>query len=335
MGFREGDFVETHEGLIFDVKGLIHPPNKVVAFVRYIPSPSGERKRNSVRYRRVYDLGERFAFLRESYPQYLVYDPVFGEELVEVPVGQVARHYQPVRGLAGLRRRVKLSPLERRFLEFADFVVGSAGVPRGKVGVSGSLLVGLSSSSSDLDLVVYGVENARKVDHVLGKQLEDGKRFGRFGLDVLRAMHGDRCRESGVSFENYVFHEGRKSFQGFFDGVEFFVRYVKDWDEFGEVYGESVYTPMGRIKVKAVIVDDSDSLFTPCFYEVKNVEVVEGASAEPIRGIASFRGRFCQQAFVGERVVASGKLERVARRGETYYRLVLGNRPEDFMVTVR
>jgi len=26
MVVREGDFIETNEGLIFDVKGLIHPP---------------------------------------------------------------------------------------------------------------------------------------------------------------------------------------------------------------------------------------------------------------------------------------------------------------------
>lgn len=335
MGFREGDFIETHEGLIFDVKGLVHPPGKAIAFIRYFPSFNGERKRDDLRYRKVYDLDERYAFLRENYPQYLVHDPVFGEELIEVPVTQIARHYQPIRKLAELRLSSSLNPLERKLLDFADFIVESAHIPRDKVGVSGSILVGLASTLSDLDLVVYGAENTLKVDRALKKGLEEGKRLKRFDLETLRSTHIGRCRESGVSFEDYAFHEQRKSFQGFFDGVEFFVRYLKDWNVFREVYGESIYTPMGRTWISGIVVDDSDALFTPCFYRVEDVKVVNGASAEPISGITSFRGRFCQQALTGEHVIAHGKLERVICHSKAYYRLVLGNRPEDFMVAVR
>jgi predicted nucleotidyltransferase len=29
ISVREGDFIETTEGLIFDVKGLVHPPDKM------------------------------------------------------------------------------------------------------------------------------------------------------------------------------------------------------------------------------------------------------------------------------------------------------------------
>lgn len=333
--FREGDFIETHEGLIFDVKGLVHPPHRVIAFIRYVSSLEGDRKRDARRYRKVYDLDERFAFIRENYPQYLVYDPVFGEELIEVPVEQVTRHYQPICKLAELRSRSDLNFLERRFLGFADFVVGSSHVPRGKVGVSGSVLVGLASSSSDLDLIVYGADNALKVNSILGKRLAEGKRLRKYDRDALKTLHKDRCSRNGVSLEDYVFHELRKPFQGFFDGVEFFVRYIKDWDEGEEAYGESVYSSMGQAKIRCVVVDDSDSLFTPCYYGVEDVEVVDGALAKPVLGITSFRGRFCQQAFAGERVMARGKLERVACRDKTYYRLVLGNRPEDFMVAVR
>ena len=304
--FREGDFIETREGLIFDVKGLVHPPCKVIAFVRYIPSLDGERERDTRRYRKVYDLAERLAFVKENYPQYLVHNPVFGEELMEVPVEQVARHYQPTRGLAELRSRSDLNSLEK-FVEFADFVVGAAHVPRGKVGVSGSALVGLASSSSDLDMVVYGVDNSFKINDLLRGQLEEGKRFKRYGLEALRVLHRERCRENGVSFEHYIFHEERKPFQGFFEGAEFFVRYIKDWGEGEAAYGESIYSPMGRTEIRGVVADDSDSLFTPCNYVVEDVEIVYGAWVKPILGVTSFRGRFCQQAFAGERIAALGE----------------------------
>ena len=167
MSFREGDFIEIREGLIFDVKGLVHPLNRVIAFVRHVPSPVGDRERGGLRYRKVYDLGERFTILRKSYPQYLVYDPIIGEELIEVPIEQVVHHYQPVCKLTELQACSNLDLLERKALDFTDFICDSAHIPRDKVGVSGSILVGLASSSSDLDLVVYGVENALQGDSIV------------------------------------------------------------------------------------------------------------------------------------------------------------------------
>ncbi|MBI4757952.1 MAG: hypothetical protein HY783_02970, partial [Chloroflexi bacterium] len=52
--------------------------------------------------------------------------------------------------------------------------------------------------------------------------------------------------------------------------------------------------------------------------------------------IVSFRGRFCEQAQAGDIVRALGTLEQVqARDGRTWYRLLLGNHPEDAMLARR
>ena len=57
---REGDLIRTKSNVVFDVKGLLHPPNKVIAFPRFIPSSTGHRKGNGVTYGKVYSLDERF-----------------------------------------------------------------------------------------------------------------------------------------------------------------------------------------------------------------------------------------------------------------------------------
>jgi predicted nucleotidyltransferase len=64
---------------------------------------------------------------------------------------------------------------------------------------------------------------------------------------------------------------------------------------------------------------------------------VEGSKLEPIREIASFRGRFCEQAKRGEAITAQGKAERVTdkRKEREYYRIILGNKPSDYMVLSR
>jgi predicted nucleotidyltransferase len=88
------------------------------------------------------------------------------------------------------------------------------------------------------------------------------------------------------------------------------------------------------VKIEAVVVDDSEAIFTPCTYKIEDVKIVEGPKLQPITEIASFRGRFCEQARKGEAVVAQGKLEHVTdhRSGEEYFRLLLGNKPTDYMI---
>ncbi len=58
MRAREGDLIRTGDNVIFDVKGLVHPPDKVIAFPRYIPSPDGTRGSPGEMYRKVYNLGD-------------------------------------------------------------------------------------------------------------------------------------------------------------------------------------------------------------------------------------------------------------------------------------
>ena len=38
MRAREGDLIKTKSNVVFDVKGLVHPADKIIAFPRFIPS---------------------------------------------------------------------------------------------------------------------------------------------------------------------------------------------------------------------------------------------------------------------------------------------------------
>jgi predicted nucleotidyltransferase len=203
------------------------------------------------------------------------------------------------------------------------------------LGVSGSLLVGLHAATSDIDPVVYGVENGRKVHAALRKLLEEGDTpFKPYGLEDLRRLFAFRSKDTYMGFEDFVKVESRKVFQGKFMDKDYFVRFVKDWSEVEEKYGDIHYRDCGYAKIEATVVDDAEAIFTPCTYKIEDVKVVEGPKLQPIREIASFRGRFCEQARKGETIIAQGKLERVAdqKRGCEYFRLLLGNKPTDYMI---
>lgn len=331
----EGDLIETAVDLIFDVKGIVHPLNRIIAFIRYFPSKEGKRKRNGTTYSKVYSLSERYAWLRKNLQQYLTYDPVFDETLCEVPLDDVKKLYKPVEKLHELRSSAELDSLERKAVQLAELMKEKADVPWESIGISGSIMVGLHTTHSDIDPVIYGSQNCTKARSALEEILRDEEKLARhYTREELRTLFEFRSKDSAGSFESFVRTESRKATQGKFLDTDFFVRFVKDWSEIDEKYGDVHYRNVGYARIKAKIACDAESIFTPCRYDVEDVTVTEGVKLQPIAEIASFRGRFCEQARVGEVVVAQGKVEQVIdkKSNREYFRLLLGNRPSDFMI---
>lgn len=334
MRAREGDLIETSDKVIFDVKGLVHPPDKVIAFPRYIPSAESTRRRVGNLYGKVYNLAERFQFLQQNSPRLIVSDPVFGETLCEVPVNAITKHYVPIEKLAKLRKDKKLARLERKAVLLAESLKEAAGIPWSSIGISGSIMAGLCTLKSDIDPVVYGVEDCRKAYSALETLLKnENSRFKAYSRKELRTLFDFRSKDTKMSFEDFVKVETRKAFQGKFEGVDYFVRFVKDWNETSEKYGDVCYKNSGYAKITATVADDSEALFTPCKYRIENVKVPGGPVLEPILEVVSFRGRFCEQAKTCERVIAQGKVEHVkdTRNSNEHYRIIIGNKPSDFM----
>ncbi len=335
MRAREGELIKTKDNIIFDVKGLVHPPNKVIAFPRYIPSPEGTRGHGKNLYGKVYNLAERFQYLQQNAPQLIVPDPVFGATLCEVPVETIVEHFDPVERLAKLRTSGKLEDLERKAVTLAETLKEAAGIPWSSIGVSGSIMVGLFTLQSDIDPLVYGAANCRKAYSALQELLKDeASQFKPYTKEELQALFDFRSKDTHMSFEDFAKVEMRKAFQGMYSGIDYFVRFVKDWGEVDEQYGDVYYEDAGYAKVTATVADDSEALFTPCSYQIANAKVVEGPKLEDITEIASFRGRFCEQATIGEKIVVQGKVEHVTdkRQGKEHYRIIIGNKPADYMV---
>jgi len=333
MKVREGDLIETDDKVIFDVKGLVHPPHKVIAFPRYIPFSEGTRERDKNLYGKIYNLAERFQYLQQKAPELIVFDPVFGESLCEVPVKEVTKHYEPIEKLTVLRKAKKNS-LEDKAILLAESLKEAAGIPWSSIGISGSIMAGLSTLKSDIDPIVYGVENCRKAYAALEKLVKkETSLFKQYTRLELQKLFEFRSKDTIMSFEDFAKVEGRKAFQGMFMDVEYFVRFVKDWSEIGEKYGDVCYKNCGYARISATVTGDSEALFTPCTYQMESVKVLDGSSLGPITEVVSFRGRFCEQARTGEAIEAQGKVEHVSdkRSDREYYRLILGNKPQDYM----
>ena len=175
MKAREGDLIKTKSCVVFDVKGLVHPLDKIVAFPRFIPSPQGTRQGKECTYGKVYSLRDRFKYLQKNFPDLVVFDAVFGETMCEVPVDQVAQHYKPEEKLWTLRTSKDLTILENKALHLAETLKKEADIPWSNIGISGSIMAGLTTEKSDIDPLVYGEKNCRKANAALKTLFGDGR----------------------------------------------------------------------------------------------------------------------------------------------------------------
>jgi predicted nucleotidyltransferase len=354
---NEGFAVETGDGLVFTVKGAVHPPGRVVAYLRYVPDPGGERRRRGRRFRRVYRFEDQVAELRSRGLPYLVDDPVFGVRLQAVPAADVARVHDPCAHLAGLRGEGPRDRLEAAALALCDLLGAAASVPAEALGVTGSLLAGLHGPTSDLDLVVYGAAECRAVREAVEGLLDaPGSPLRRPGARELAALHEAHRPDTPLSRADFERLQARKVNEGTFvapaaaageattSAVTYFLRFVKRRDEVRERYGDPRYEPLGQATLRARVEDDADARFTPCRYGVTGVTAAAGlASAEAagapamaeVSEVVSFRGRFSEQARRGEWVEARGMLERVVpRAGPATVRLTVGGQAGDYLLSL-
>jgi predicted nucleotidyltransferase len=332
----EGFAVETDEHWIFSVKGMLHPRDRVIAYLRYLPDAVGDRRRGEVTYRRVYRFGEQVDLLRSQHPEYLCQDPVLGIEVQSVPRSRIHTVHDPCAFLARLRRSGPADPVEEDALALAERLQQASGVPRSSLGVSGSVMLNTQRHDSDLDLLVYGEKSGKAVHRALvGLLREADGPIRRLDQEGLRGLHAAHKPDTPLTFQDFARLQRRKANEGCYRDRAFFLRFVKQPKEFGERYGQRRYQFVGRATMRATVHDDSDAIFTPCCYGVRKSTVLEGPQVDDVREIVSFRGRFSDQLRAGEVAEASGSIERVVHEaGESYHRLVVGGEAGDWLLAL-
>ena len=119
----------------------------------------------------------------------------------------------------------------------------------------------------------------------------------------------------------------RKWNVGVFRGTKFSVHPVKLEDEITEAYADKVFDSMGGAVVGAVIHENSESLFLPAVYQVREAKVVKGPQVTNIEEVVSYEGLYGDIAQIGETVLVKGKLEQVTDRKskKRYHRIVVGS----------
>ena len=340
---RTRDFIYTNDDMYFASTNYIHPKDKVNSFLRYIPDPEGDREKNGKRYRKV-GSEEAYSYLRENHPDYLYFCDITNVEMMGVPLDKVERIIKPDERLLGLKDtfdnggEVKNPELISKLMDVADFFHYLADIPYDHLGISGSILPGLQKSDvSDLDFVVYGLENHRRAIETFkeyrGKEVyieEVDKRITVEGItdDYWEFVYDKRMFDESLTKEEFKWYENRKANRGTINGTLFDILATRDYDEILGEWGDTIYEPLGIEQIECDIVSSLGAYDNPSLYTIENVQHLDGVDY-PLSEIVSFTHTYAGEVVDGEHVIAKGKVEKVIINGEdSHYRLVVGTTRE-------
>jgi len=336
----EGDYIETkNNNLFFDVKGLLHPNDRKVCFLRFYPHKNGDRIKKGKNFKKVYSLEERYSILREKYPQYLFFSSEFDIELQGAKIEDIKKIYTPREYYNELKTKKNLSKIEKHSKKLCDLFITKGNISENSIGISGSPMIGLSKEDSDIDIIIYGTQDSLEFQDKLKSIFQTSNSCRMYNLEEYKAHYKWRVGGSDISFGDFLKSEKRKLHQGKFHGIDFFIRYIKSPKDWNGTYYDYKFKNLGRIKIEAKIIDSTNSIFTPCSYKIKCLKVIErkincrDIDLKILSEISSFRGRFCEQAINGENVLVNGKLEEVnCRNDKSYIRILLTDQVQDKMI---
>ena len=277
---RDKDYLITNDGLVFNVIGYDHAPDRATANLKYVQGSKWTAGYKSA-----------VTFLQAQYPRYV-------DGLVSVPHDLVKEIHRPQEGLHRICLRTARNRLEQTAVDLAHACSEFFEIPFDRFGVTDSLLWGRGCHSSDVDLVVYGSDNAAIVLDGLSALFHCPK-FERFTIDNFTRQTVPRDADAEELCR-------RKINKGLYQGVRFSLRAVREYEE---IAMPRLYHAAGTAEICARVVDNSESLFFPATYKLDcGVEAV------------SFLMRHEAVFKVGELLTVRGTLE----QGETD-RVVVGS----------
>ena len=320
----DGDTFVTKEGFISNVFGYEHPSNRVFSFLKYIPSKFKtlfhvrflERtwkleKLELFRAEKLYTAQNYQTFLetfRNNFPDYIYFCPFRKKEVISTPLSSIKKVYVPMeclRSLIGIERK---DSLQEMTLSLIDLLSSESGITVEDFGVHGSIALGMHTPQSDIDLVVYGAQNFRKLEKAIDKLVKAGRLSYVFNnrLDAAR-----RCK-------------------GRYSNKIFMYNAVRKPEEVNSKYGTYKYSPVFHAKFRCRVKDDSEAMFRPSIYKIENYEPDNTSSTQSEdtipKLVVSMIGCYRNVAKKGDELVVSGMLERVEsiETGEVFHQAVVG-----------
>jgi predicted nucleotidyltransferase len=299
----------TKAGFIFNVFGYEHPAGRVFAFLKYIPAKYKKLfniayldntwnygRQKVFRAERLYTAQNYQSFLeafRQNFPSHVYFCPYRGKEILTAPLNSVKNIYIPKECLHRLAKLQTRDSLQNVALDLIKLLSSESQIDTEDFGIHGSIALDMHTPKSDIDLVVYGAKNFRKLEATINKLVE---------ARTLTYMSKNRT-------------DAARQCKGKYQGRIFMYNAVRKPEEVKSKYGIAKYHPIAPVSFCCTVKDDSEAMFRPAIYGIENyVQTGAGSTLNENKVpnlVVSMIGCYRNVARRGDRIRVSGMLERV------------------------
>jgi len=253
MLFTDKTYLQTTNGMLFNVTGYRHPDNHVYAALKYV---------DGRKWTQGYEAAKTF-LAREC--------PEFVDQFIRVPKTEITKHYVPQVRWTELKQASNLPPLLAQAVQLGDRLRELLQIPmspsatESEMGITDSLLWGEGHDQSDIDLVVVGDANAQRIlDR--GATIYDDSDFSRPDPNIMKAPYS-------LDVPQWPDILARKLHMGSFQGRLFSLRAIRDVPsdqlptrELPQRFTSDHIPTRNKQLVEFQIADASQSLYFPAIY---------------------------------------------------------------------
>jgi predicted nucleotidyltransferase len=296
----------------------------VFAFLKYIPSEF-QTLFNVEMLERTWKFGDKTLFraeklytaenyksfietFRKKFPEYIYYCYLRHKELISAPISRIEKVFIPKERLQALLKLEKPDRIQTMALDLVNMLSKESGIGLSDFGIHGSIALNMHSEESDIDFVVLGSANFRKVEATLDRLVNAG---------MLRYIFGNRLDKA-------------RKFKGKYKDKIWMYTATRKPEEFTPPYGTLRFSAMHPVKFECTVSDDVEAIFRPAIYKFTDYKPLDAKSELPANRIPIFIlsniGCYRNVARNGDKIKVSGMLERIEsnKTGEVTYQVVVG-----------
>jgi hypothetical protein len=207
-----------------------------------------------------------------------------------------------------LTRSSKKDDLQETAQELIELLSDKSHITMKDFGLHGSIALKMHTAQSDIDLVVYGAQNFRKVETTLKHLADNGT----------------------LSFSSKNRIEAARRFKGKYKGKLFMYNAIRKPSEIKSKYGLYKFKPVSQINLECRVTDDSEAMFRPAIYKIadctSNPKEFSFVKEKTPEIVVSMIGCYRNVARQGDKIRVSGTLERVENleTGTVFHQVVVG-----------
>ena len=245
---------------------------------------------------------------RKNFPNYVYFCPFREKDVISAPLSSIKKVFVPKERLRFLTELKRKDSLQKMTLDFINLLSGESGIAIEDFGIHGSVALGMHTPKSDIDIVVYGSRNFRRLEMTINKLVEAG---------TLSYVFNNRL-------------DAARRFKGRFLNRIFMYNAIRKPEEVNSKYGEFKYSPLAPVKFQCAVKNDDEAMFRPAIYKIEDYKPIGSISTLPKDEfpelVVSMIGCYRNVAKRGDKIRVSGMLERAenVETGEVFHQVVVG-----------